>query len=83
MVLFREIREFFEFADADVDTFCVRRDSGIAGGAVDLFHLRTLFQLPDQRMFAPARTDHQNFHFFSIPGSIPGNLPGALAIRLF
>ena len=58
----REIGELLKFADADRNAFGIGGNPGVAGGAVDGFHLGTLFQLPDERVFAPAGTDDQNFH---------------------
>ena len=58
----RETGEFLQFADADRNAFGIGGNPGVAGGAVDGFHLGTLFQLPDERMLAPAGTDDQNFH---------------------
>ena len=52
----------FDVRRLDRHTYGVGRNAPIAGRAADLRHCGVFTQLADQRMFAAAAADHQNFH---------------------
>ena len=49
-----EFREFLQFIHLNRDALRIGGDTGVAGRAINLFHFGASFQLPDQRVFAPA-----------------------------
>ena len=57
----RKIGQFIQLIDFDIDAFRILSDTGVTGCTENFSHLRALFQLPHQRVFATAGTDHQNF----------------------
>ena len=67
----REGEQLGQIFRADVDAFdqCAvfgepfLRDAGVARRAPHLRGVRRLRQFPDQRVFASARTDDEEFHF--------------------
>src|SRR5439155_26423383 len=57
-----KLGEFFDLLRADGDACSEFADGCASRRAVDFLYLRALADFPDQRVFAPATADNENFH---------------------
>src|SRR5439155_25374129 len=57
-----KLGEFFDLLRADGDACSEFADGRASRRAVDFFYLRALADFPDQRVFAPAAADNEDFH---------------------
>ncbi len=62
LLLLREGRQLFKFHGADVHALRQLADAAVSRGAVDLFRLRALGQLPHNGVLSAAASHYQYFH---------------------